>query len=45
MIRLEGTSRSIGTAMQTKPGTDMAPFAAASVQGTLPSRKQVFDER
>jgi hypothetical protein len=44
-IRAEGTSRPTGTAMQTEPGTDMAPLAAASVQGTLPSRQQVFGER
>jgi len=32
MIRPEGTSRSIGTAIQTKPGKDMAPLTAASAQ-------------
>jgi hypothetical protein len=44
-IRPEGTSLPMGTAMQTEPGTEMAPLAAASVQGTLPSRQHVFGER
>jgi|AntAceMinimDraft_5_1070358.scaffolds.fasta_scaffold123113_1 hypothetical protein len=38
-------NRPAGTAMQTEPGMDMAPLAAASAQDTLPSRQQVFGER
>jgi hypothetical protein len=45
MIRFEGTSRSIGTAIQTKPGKDMAPLTAATAQDTLPHRQQVYGAR